>query len=67
MPTTQQALTVQDIQNAIYHDGSEAFLTKVRDALIQIGKHDPISGQLAEQIAEILLYQQDFSQCSDIE
>jgi hypothetical protein len=58
-------LTINDIQNAIYQEGSIAFLNKVHDALTQIGKHDPFSAHLAEQMQEVILWQEDFSQFQD--
>jgi hypothetical protein len=54
-------MTIQEIQLQIYSVGSVAFLKQVDDALVQVGKHDPLSADLAEQLAELILWQEDFS------
>lgn len=61
-----QAL-VRDFQNAIYQHGSKTILVMVRDALTEVGKHDPLSEQLAEQLSDMLLWQDDFSKYHEAE
>jgi hypothetical protein len=62
MQTAQQVLSVEDIEAAIYQEGSIPLLNKVSDALIKIGKHDPLAAHLSEQIQEVILWQSDFSE-----
>ncbi len=54
----KKPLTVEDIQEEIYKDGSIAFLRQVHDALTQIAKHDPLSAHLASELEEVILYQE---------
>jgi hypothetical protein len=53
----KKPLTVEDIQQAIYDDGSIGFLRKVHDALVGVAKHDPLSAHLASELEEVILYQ----------
>ena len=54
-------MTTQEIQLQIYSVGSVEFLKQVHDALVQLGKSDPLSADLAEQLEELILWQEDFS------
>lgn len=48
------------IQGHIYEVGSIPLLKIVHDALVQIGKHDPLSEDLAEKLEDLILWQEEF-------
>jgi hypothetical protein len=51
-------MTIEDIQQAIYDDGSIGFLRKVHDALVGVAKHDPLSDHVASELEELIIYQE---------
>jgi hypothetical protein len=50
-------MTTEQIQQQIYEVGSIAFLKQVHDALIQVAKHDPLSAHLANELEELIIFQ----------
>lgn len=51
-------MTIEDIQNAIYQEGSIAVLRKVHTALVNIAKDDPTVAFLADELEEVIIYQE---------